>query len=116
MAKVIKILNFNRILILGASSKGLKELVELYIIHFVILKLINVIYSLLGIFQIITVQVVGHMLIRLLARLIDCYVIRNSKLVNNSSYIIALPPRVIQQQFNAAVVAILRVRTVGFVI
>ena len=50
IAKVIKILNFNRVLILGISSKGLKGLVELYIIYLIILKLINIIYSLLGIF------------------------------------------------------------------
>ena len=55
IAKVIRILDFNYILILGASSKGLKKLVELYIIHLVILKLINIIYSLLGVFQILTI-------------------------------------------------------------
>ena len=49
------------------------------------------------------------MLMKLLICLIGCHVIRSSKLVNNSSYIFALPPRVIQQQFNAAVVTILRV-------
>ena len=43
IAKVIRILNFNYILVLGVSSKGLKELVEFYIIHFIILKLVNVI-------------------------------------------------------------------------
>ena len=43
IAKVIKILNFNYILILGASSKGLKGLIKLYIIHFMIFKLVNVI-------------------------------------------------------------------------
>ena len=92
IAKVIRIFNFNYILILGASSKGLKKLVKLYIIYFAILKLINIIYSLLGIFQIITIQVVGYILIRLLIRLIGCHVIRSSKLVNNGSYIIVLPP------------------------
>jgi hypothetical protein len=50
IAKVIRILNFNRVLVLGISSKGLKGLIELYIVHLTILKLINVIYSLLGIF------------------------------------------------------------------
>ena len=50
IAKVIRILNFNYILILGVSSKGLKGLVELYIVYLIILKLINIIYSLLGIF------------------------------------------------------------------
>ena len=109
IAKVIGILNFNYILIPGASSKGLKGLVELYIIHLTILKLVNVIYSLLGVFQILTIQVVRHMLIKLLIYLIGCHVIRSSKLVNNSSYIFALPPQVIQQQFNMAVVTILRV-------
>ena len=34
IAKVIRILNFNYILILGVSSKGLKRLVKLYIINF----------------------------------------------------------------------------------
>ena len=48
--KVIRIFNFNHMLILGVNSKGLKGLVELYIIHFIIFKLINVIYSLLGVF------------------------------------------------------------------
>ena len=43
IAKVIKILNFNYILILSTSNKGLKGLVELYIINFIILKLINII-------------------------------------------------------------------------
>ena len=43
IAKVIRILNFNYILILGISSKGLKRLIELYIINFIILKLINII-------------------------------------------------------------------------
>ena len=43
IAKVIRILNFNYILILGISSKGLKGLVELYIINFIILKLVNII-------------------------------------------------------------------------
>ena len=43
IAKVIRILNFNYILILGTSSKGLKGLVEFYIINFIILKLINII-------------------------------------------------------------------------
>ena len=109
IAKVIGIFNFNYILILGISSKGLKGLVELYIIYLVILKLVNIIYSLLGVFQILIIQVVGHMLIRLLISLIDCYVIKSSKLVNNSSYIFVLPLRVIQQQFNTAVVAILQV-------
>ena len=55
IAKVIGILNFNCMLILGVSSKGLKGLVELYIIYLAILKLINVIYSLLGVFQILTI-------------------------------------------------------------
>ena len=109
IAKVIGILNFNCVLILSASSKGLKGLVELYIVHLAILELVDVICSLPGVFQILTVQVVGHMLMKLLACLIGCYVIRSSKLVNNSSYIFILPPRIIQQQFNAAVVAILRV-------
>ena len=43
IAKVIKILNFNCVFILGTSSKGLKELVKLYIVYFIILKLINII-------------------------------------------------------------------------
>ena len=43
IAKVIKILNFNYMLILDISSKGLKGLVELYIVYFIILKLINII-------------------------------------------------------------------------
>ena len=43
IAKVIKILNFNYIFILGVSSKGLKGLIKLYIIHFIIFKLINII-------------------------------------------------------------------------
>ena len=50
IARVIRIFNFNYMLVLNISSKGLKKLVELYIIYFMILKLINVIYSLLGIF------------------------------------------------------------------
>ena len=107
IAKVIGIFNFNYILILGISSKGFKGLVELYIVYLVILKLVNIIYSLLGVFQILIIQVVGHMLIRLLISLIDCYVIKSSKLVNNGSYIFVLPLRVIQQQFNTAVVAVL---------
>ena len=109
ITKVIRILNFNYIFILGVSSKSLKGLVEFYIIYLVILKLVNIIYSLLGVFQILTIQVVGHMLMRLFIYLIDYYVIRSSKLVNNGSYIFILPPRVIQQQFDTAVVAILRV-------
>ena len=43
ITKVIKILNFNYIFILGISSKGLKGLVELYIVYFIIFKLINII-------------------------------------------------------------------------
>ena len=43
IAKVIRILNFNYIFVLGVSSKGLKRLVELYIINFTILKFVNVI-------------------------------------------------------------------------
>ena len=43
ITKVIRILNFNRVLIPGASSKGLKGLVELYIVHLAILKLVNII-------------------------------------------------------------------------
>ena len=43
IAKVIRILNFNHVLILGISSKGLKGLVELYIINLIIFKLINII-------------------------------------------------------------------------
>jgi hypothetical protein len=109
IAKVIRILDFNYILILGISSKGLKGLIELYIIYFIILKLVNIIYSLLGIFQILTVQVVGYILIRLLIYFISCYIIRSFKLVNNNSYIFILPPQVIQQQFNIIVITILRV-------
>ena len=41
--KVIRILNFNYILILGVSSKGLKGLVKLYIINLIIFKLVNII-------------------------------------------------------------------------
>ena len=43
IAKVIKILNFNYMLILSINSKGLKELVKFYIINFIIFKLINII-------------------------------------------------------------------------
>ena len=43
IAKVIRILNFNYMLILGISSKGLKGLVELYIINLITLKLVNII-------------------------------------------------------------------------
>ena len=43
IAKVIKFFNFNRVFILSVSSKGLKGLVELYIIYFTIFKLINII-------------------------------------------------------------------------
>ena len=50
IAKVIRIFNFNYIFILGMSSKGFKKLVKLYIIYLAILKLINIIYSLLGVF------------------------------------------------------------------
>ena len=94
IAKVIGIFNFNYILILGASSKGLKGLVKLYIIHLIIFKLVNIIYSLLSVFQILTIQVVRYILIRLLISFIGCYIIKNSKLVNNSNYIFTLPPRV----------------------
>ena len=50
ITKVVRILNFNRVLIPSISSKGLKGLVELYIVYLAILKLVNVIYSLLRIF------------------------------------------------------------------
>ena len=50
IAKVIRILDFNRVLVPSTSSKGLKGLVELYIVHLTILKLVNVIRSLPGIF------------------------------------------------------------------
>ena len=43
IAKVIRIFNFNYILVLGVSSKGLKGLVRLYIINFTIFKLVNII-------------------------------------------------------------------------
>ena len=43
IAKVIRILNFNYMLILGVSSKSLKGLVEFYIINFIILELVNII-------------------------------------------------------------------------
>ena len=43
IAKVIRIFNFNRVLILGVNSKGLKGLVELYIINFIIFKLVDII-------------------------------------------------------------------------
>ena len=43
IAKVIRILNFNHILVLGASSKGLKGLVKFYIVYFTILELVDVI-------------------------------------------------------------------------
>ena len=43
ITKVIKILNFNRVFILGVSSKSRKGLVELYIINLIIFKLINII-------------------------------------------------------------------------
>jgi hypothetical protein len=42
IAKVIRILNFNYIL-MGVSSKGLKGLVKLYIINLIIFKLVNII-------------------------------------------------------------------------
>ena len=85
ITKVIKIFNFNYILILNTSSKGFKRLIEFYIIHLTILEFINIIYSLLGIFQILTIYVVGYILIRLLAYLIDYHIIRSFKLINNSS-------------------------------
>ena len=50
IAKVIGIFNFNYIFILGVSSKGFKKLVKLYIIYLIIFKLVNIIYSLLGVF------------------------------------------------------------------
>ena len=50
LTKVIKILNFNYIFILSISNKGLKRLIEFYIIYFIIFKFINIIYSLLNIF------------------------------------------------------------------
>ena len=50
IAKVIRIFNFNHMLVLGVSSKGLKGLVEFYIIHLTIFKLVDIIYSLLGVF------------------------------------------------------------------
>ena len=43
IAKVIRILNFNYILILSASSKGLKGLVKFYVINLTILKVVNII-------------------------------------------------------------------------
>ena len=43
ITKVIRILNFNYILVPDISSKGLKGLVELYIIYLIILKLIDII-------------------------------------------------------------------------
>jgi hypothetical protein len=43
ITKVIRILNFNYIFILGVSSKGLKRLIKLYIINFIIFKLVNII-------------------------------------------------------------------------
>ena len=43
IAKVIRILNFNYILILSISSKVLKRLIKLYIINFIIFKLVNII-------------------------------------------------------------------------
>ena len=55
ITKVIKILNFSYILVLGVSSKSLKRLVEFYIVYLAILKLINIIYSLLGVSQILTI-------------------------------------------------------------
>ena len=55
IAKVIRILNFSYIFVLGISSKGFKGLVKLYIIYLAILKLVNIIYSLLGVFQILTI-------------------------------------------------------------
>ena len=50
ITKVIRILNFNYIFISSVSSKGLKRLVKLYIVYLIIFKLVDVIYSLLGIF------------------------------------------------------------------
>ena len=92
IAKAIRILNFGYVLVLGMSSKGLKRLVEFYIVHLMILKLVNIIYSLPGVSQILTVQVVGYILMRLFAYFIGYYIIGSSKLVNNSSYIFVLPP------------------------
>ena len=43
IAKVIRILNFNYILILSVSSKGLKKLVEFYIINLIIFELVDII-------------------------------------------------------------------------
>ena len=43
IAKVIRILNFNYMLILGINSKNLKGLVKLYIINLIIFKLVNII-------------------------------------------------------------------------
>ena len=43
IVKVIRILNFNYILVLSVSSKGLKRLVKFYIINFITFKLVNVI-------------------------------------------------------------------------
>jgi hypothetical protein len=55
IAKVIRIFNFNYMLILGVSSKGLKRLIEFYTVYLTILKLVNIICSLLGVFQILTI-------------------------------------------------------------
>ena len=43
IAKVIRIFNFNRVLVLSASSKGLKGLVEFYIINLIIFEFVNII-------------------------------------------------------------------------
>ena len=43
ITKIIRILNFNYILILGISSKGLKGLVKFYIVYFIIFKFVNII-------------------------------------------------------------------------
>ena len=96
IAKVIRILNFNHILILSASNKGLKGLIKLYIIYLTIHKLVNIIYSLPGVFQIFTVQVIRYILMRLFVYFIGCHIIRSSKLVNNGNYIFVLPPWVMQ--------------------
>jgi hypothetical protein len=43
IVKVIKILNFNCVLVPGTNNKGLKGLIELYIINLTIFKLVDII-------------------------------------------------------------------------
>ena len=60
ITKIIRILEFNCMLIVSAASKCLKELIELYITQLSVLKLINVIC----IHILIQLQIL-HMIIRM---------------------------------------------------